>query len=161
MSKVGAILGKIFSGGADKIVGTIFDGIDDLTLSKEEKLRIEENAKRAVFRYELDLKAATKAAFEAEVADRNSARDLYRSDSLLQKIFALTFLLAYVGLTLFLLYCFFFPGAKVELQQWEIGFVSTLFGAMSTKVSTITDFLFGGSMAPKDPEKLNLNNGSK
>ena len=33
----------------------------------------------------------------------------------------------------------------INLGEFEITFISTIFGAMSTKVSTICDFYFGGS----------------
>jgi hypothetical protein len=33
----------------------------------------------------------------------------------------------------------------VVLSEYEIGFISTIFGAMSAKVNTIVDFFFGGS----------------
>ena len=34
---------------------------------------------------------------------------------------------------------------ELELSDYEIGFISTVFGAMSSKVNTIVDFFFGGS----------------
>ena len=33
----------------------------------------------------------------------------------------------------------------INLGEFEISFISTLFGAMSAKVNTIIDFFFGGS----------------
>tara|TARA_R110002020_G_scaffold56411_1_gene156141 strand:- start:407 stop:547 length:141 start_codon:yes stop_codon:yes gene_type:complete len=37
----------------------------------------------------------------------------------------------------------------LELSDYEIGFISTVFGAMSSKVNTIIDFFFGGSSKSK------------
>jgi hypothetical protein len=39
----------------------------------------------------------------------------------------------------------FFVLNTIELSDYEIGFVSSIFGAMSSKVNTIIDFFFGGS----------------
>ena len=85
--------------------------------------------------------------FDLELQDRVNARDLYKSDSSLQKIFAITFLLSYVALTGLMLYgSHQIAVNQVHMPEYIIATVSTLFGAMSTKVSTITDFLFGGAV---------------
>jgi len=89
--------------------------------------------------YQDDLKA-----FELEVEDRKSARQLYISDSLAQKVLAVVFTVAYFGVSYALLNHFFNDAGKLE--DYELGFLSTLFGAMSSKVNTIIDFFFGGSM---------------
>ena len=39
----------------------------------------------------------------------------------------------------------YFVMNTLELSDYEIGFISTVFGAMSSKVNTIIDFFFGGS----------------
>ena len=36
-------------------------------------------------------------------------------------------------------------GASDNLGEFEISFISTIFGAMSAKVNTVVDFFFGGS----------------
>ena len=42
---------------------------------------------------------------------------------------------------------------ELELSDYEIGFISTTFGAMSAKVNTIIDFFFGGSSQKQDKQK--------
>ena len=42
---------------------------------------------------------------------------------------------------------------ELELSDYEIGFISTVFGAMSAKVNTIVDFFFGGSANKNDKTK--------
>jgi hypothetical protein len=39
----------------------------------------------------------------------------------------------------------YFVTESLELGEFEISFISTIFGAMSAKVNTIIDFFFGGS----------------
>lgn len=81
--------------------------------------------------------------FKMAVQDRNSARDMYAKDSWLQKAFAIFFLIAWCGLTALMLNYFIFD--NIKLDDWQIAFVSSINGGISTKLSTIVDFLFGGS----------------
>ena len=39
----------------------------------------------------------------------------------------------------------YFVLGDLNLGEFEISFISTIFGAMSAKVNTIVDFFFGGS----------------
>lgn len=86
---------------------------------------------------------AEREAFAKEVEDRKDARDLYKDDALIQKVLASLFTIAYFGLTYVMFR--YFVMKDVVLGDYEIGFISTTFGAMSAKVNTIIDFFFGGS----------------
>ena len=86
---------------------------------------------------------AEKEAFAKEVEDRKSARDMYKDDAIIQKILATLFTIAYFGLS-FMMFRFFELG-DMNLGEFEISFISTIFGAMSAKVNTVVDFFFGGS----------------
>lgn len=120
-----SILNKIFSTGVKETLGTVFDGIDKLSTSKEEK-------------------AALRAqVIDKVIEDRKDAREMFKNDSWLQKIFSLFFLLAWGALTYFLLQHFAFK--TINLEEWQIGFIGTIYGAINTKLGTIIDFLFGGS----------------
>ena len=90
--------------------------------------------------------------FKMAVADRDSARDMYAQDSWLQKIFAIFFLVAWCGLTFVMLNYFVFQ--TIELQDWQIAFISSINGGISTKLSTIIDFLFGGAISGVNNVKL-------
>lgn len=90
--------------------------------------------------------------FRMAVSDRGSARDMYKQDSWLQKVFAVFFLLAWCTLTMLMLNYFVFQ--TVVLQDWQIAFVSSVNGGISTKLSTIIDFLFGGSISGVNDVKL-------
>ncbi len=90
---------------------------------------------------ESDLKA-----FALEIDDRKDARDLFKIDNSLQKIFAITFLTGYMfisGLMLYGAYMIAIEGIK--LDNYLVALITTMFTAMSMKVNTIVDFLFGGS----------------
>ena len=86
---------------------------------------------------------AEREAFAKEVEDRKSARDMYKDDAIIQKVLATLFTIAYFGIT-FVMFNYFVP-KSLDLGEFEISFISTIFGAMSAKVNTIIDFFFGGS----------------
>lgn len=134
---------QLLSGGLIKDIGTT---IDKFVTTKEEKERLKMELKGMVQNY-------TTEVFRLETEDRNSARDMYKSDSSLQKVFAMVFLIAYMVLTIIMLYgVYLISVSNIEIPGYAISFVSTIWGAMSTKVSTITDFLFGGSVDKKKPK---------
>jgi hypothetical protein len=110
--------------------------IDEVVTTKEEKLRLKQE-------FESMIKTHEKEMYELEVADRKNARTMFSDDSLIQKVLAIIFTCAYF----FLSYVMFryFVINTLELSDYEIGFISTVFGAMSSKVNTIIDFFFGGS----------------
>lgn len=85
--------------------------------------------------------------YNLEVEDRKSARLMYSSDSTVQKILATVFTVAYFALS-FIMFRYFIE-EDIQLGEFEISFISTIFGAMSAKVNTVVDFFFGGS-AKKD-----------
>lgn len=133
---VGSLFGKIVDS-----AGKILDAV--ITTDKER-----EEAKLGLKKV---LLSAEKEAFESEVKDRESARNMYQDDAIVQKILATVFTVAYFGLT-YLMFNYFVTG-DIDLNDYEISFISTVFGAMSAKVNTIVDFFFGGSS-----QKNNNNN---
>ncbi len=90
-------------------------------------------------KYQMDFQ---REIFELETKDRDSARNLYINDSLVQKIFAVIFLLAYIGLSVFMLDIVI---GVTELPNIAEVLISTIWGGTSTKLGTVIDFYFGGS----------------
>ena len=125
---VGGLFGKI----VDNAEG-ILDKV--ITTDKER-----DEAKLALKKLLLD---AEREAFAKEVEDRKDARDLYKDDAVIQKVLATLFTVAYFGIT-FVMFNYFVT-MSIKLGEFEISFISTIFGAMSAKVNTIIDFFFGGS----------------
>ena len=135
---VGGLFGKI----VDNAEG-ILDKV--ITTDKER-----DEAKLAIKRVLLE---AEKEAFAQEVEDRKSARDMYKDDALIQKILATLFTAAYFGLS-FMMFRYFVMG-DIEMGEFEISFISTIFGAMSAKVNTVVDFFFGGSSKKNEQQQNN------
>ena len=94
---------------------------------------------------------AEREAFAKEVEDRKSARDMYKDDAIIQKVLATLFTVAYFGIT-FVMFNYFVT-KSIDLGEFEISFISTIFGAMSAKVNTIIDFFFGGSSKKNEQSK--------
>ena len=135
---VGGLFGKI----VDNAEG-ILDKV--ITTDKER-----DEAKLAIKRVLLE---AEKEAFAQEVEDRKSARDMYKDDAFIQKILATLFTAAYFGLS-FMMFRYFVMG-DIEMGEFEISFISTIFGAMSAKVNTVVDFFFGGSSKKNEQQQIN------
>ena len=129
---IGNLVGSLFSKVVDNAEG-ILDKV--ITTDKER-----DEAKLALKGLLLE---AEKEAFAKEVEDRKSARDMYKDDAIIQKILATLFTVAYFGLS-FMMFRVFIMG-DLDLGEFEISFISTIFGAMSAKVNTVVDFFFGGS----------------
>tara|TARA_R100001594_G_scaffold70470_1_gene104814 strand:+ start:96 stop:503 length:408 start_codon:yes stop_codon:yes gene_type:complete len=129
MSILNKLLGGDFLNSVNKIV-------DNVVTSDEERKQLDINLKQLI-------KSHKKEMFELEVEDRKSARNMYSTDSSVQKILATIFTLAYFALS-FIMFRYFVLG-DLNLGEFEISFISTIFGAMSAKVNTIVDFFFGGS----------------
>ena len=139
---IGNIIGGLFSKVVDNAEG-ILDKV--ITTDKER-----DEAKLALKSVLLE---AEKEAFAKEVEDRKSARDMYKDDALIQKILATLFTAAYFGLS-FMMFRYFVMG-DIEMGEFEISFISTIFGAMSAKVNTVVDFFFGGSSKKNEQQNNN------
>ena len=137
---IGNVIGSLFSKVVDNAEG-ILDKV--ITTDKER-----DEAKLALKSLLLE---AEKEAFAKEVEDRKSARDMYKDDAFIQKILATLFTAAYFGLSIMMFKVFVVK--EINLGEFEISFISTIFGAMSAKVNTVVDFFFGGSS--KKNEQIN------
>ncbi len=136
---------KNLGGGLFSTVVENAEGILDKVITTDKE---RDEAKLALKRLLLE---AEQKAFKQEVEDRKSARDMYKDDALIQKILATLFTVAYFALS-FVMFRFFMVG-DIDLGEFEISFISTIFGAMSAKVNTVVDFFFGGSS--KKNEQIN------
>ena len=130
------MIGKFIGGLFGKVVENAEGILDQIITTDQER----DEAKHALKRLLLD---AEKQAFAKEVEDRKSARDMYKDDALIQKILATLFTAAYFGLSFMMFKVFVMK--DIDLGEFEISFISTIFGAMSAKVNTVVDFFFGGS----------------
>ena len=140
------MIGKFIGGLFGKVVENAEGILDQIITTDQER----DEAKHALKRLLLD---AEKQAFAKEVEDRKSARDMYKDDALIQKILATLFTAAYFGLSFMMFKVFVMK--DIDLGEFEISFISTIFGAMSAKVNTVVDFFFGGSSKKNEQQNNN------
>ena len=123
------------------LIGNAANILDEVVTTDEERAAAKQKLEEL-------LKTHEKQMFELEVEDRKSARTMYSDDGSIQKILATVFTVAYFALS-FIMFRYFVTG-DLNLGEFEISFISTIFGAMSAKVNTVVDFFFGGSHGKKD-----------
>ena len=140
------MIGKFIGGLFGKVVDNAEGILDKVITTDKER----DEAKLALRRLLLD---AETEAFKQEVEDRKSAREMYKDDAFIQKVLATLFTAAYFGLS-FMMFRFFVMG-DIDMGEFEISFVSTIFGAMSAKVNTVVDFFFGGSSKKNQEQNKN------
>ena len=141
LAKVG---GKLATGnylGAISEVGEILTGKADAN---------KDNDKINALLYEFELSKIEFALEEQKIHldDKADARQMYKEDNGLQKVFAITFLSCYILLTILMLYGFYQIGInEVKIQNYVVAFVTSVYTGMSMKVNTIIEFLFGSSLS--------------
>jgi len=138
------MIGNVFGGILGKVVDNAEGILDKVITTDKER----DEAKLQLKKLLLE---AEKEAFAKEVEDRKSARDMYKDDAIIQKVLATLFTVAYFGISFVMFQ--HFVGGSINMGEFEISFISTIFGAMSAKVNTIIDFFFGGSSQKKDSGK--------
>lgn len=147
---IGSWLRKTIGNTASEVIGSVGETVDRFVQTKEEKAEVQLKMQEIALKF----KRLEMDAEEALLKDRASAREMYQHDSSLQKVYAIVFLTGYIGVTAVMLWWLFglinAADAAVELPNWAAALISSIFTAMSTKVATITDFLFGGSQSDAD-----------
>ena len=136
------MINKLLGGLFGKVVDNAEGILDEVITTDEEREKVKLELKKIILE-------AEREAFAKEVEDRKSARDMYKDDAIIQKVLATLFTVAYFGISFVMFQ--HFVGGGIDMGEFEISFISTIFGAMSAKVNTIIDFFFGGS-AKKDKE---------
>jgi len=127
---------QMFKNILKSLVGQASSIIDEVVTTDEERLVLKNKLEQLGKEHEQEV-------FKLEVEDRKSARTMFTDDSFIQKVLAIIFTCAYFFISYFMFK--YFITNSLDLSDYEIGFISTVFGAMSSKVNTIIDFFFGGS----------------
>lgn len=151
------ILSEIFSSGAKGLADSAFNGLDKLFTSKEEKgeqvIRLEE-IKNVKAQMEMDFKLASKELqfkiSEQEYKDRDSARDMQsKTKSKIPGVLAIVFTCFYFLETVGFL-ALLFSFISVEIPDYAVMFISSLWGATSAIEVQIISFYFGSSKGSED-----------
>jgi len=143
-------IAKILGIKPEKVVDSVGNILDGLITNKEELAAAKLALEKELHRHHEALLENANRELEAILNDKASAREMFKANSSLQKVYAITFLIAYVALSTTLIIAAL---DKAEIADYAIALISSIFGAMTTKVGTITDFLFGSSLGSHSKER--------
>lgn len=124
-------------------IGNFGGAVNEVRKVLKKKAESSQEAKDLLIEFEKFKMTFEKECFELESKDRDSGRKLYMVDSLIQKIFALSFLVGYAFLCYYLLEII--RGESNENDLFKT-MVTMIWTGTSVKLGTIVDFFFGGSM---------------
>lgn len=143
-------ISDLIGGGASKIIDSVAGAADKFITTDEDRQKFEIERQKAA----LEIQRMVMEAESKQLADVQGAREMYAKDSTLQKTFAITFLVAYCALTVIMVaFVFIISFKAIMLPEWATLFIGTLYGAMTSKIGTITDFLFGSSKGSRDKDE--------
>ena len=146
-------LTDLITGGANDIIDSAFSGIDKLATSKEELAEIE------LKKQELKLKARQQA-LDAEnkyFEDTKSAREMQiETKSNVPGSLTIIFTVAFFALIAFIL-LLLFNKLEVNVPNYVIALISSIFGSVATIMTQIIGFWFGSSKGGEDQNNKMVN----
>jgi len=150
---IGGWLKEAIGGSAVDIVGTIGDTVDKFVQTPEEKAELDLAKKQIEIKFkklEMDLEAKY-------LEDKQSAREMQmKTRSKVPGILTIIFTLGYFLLTTFMLN-FVMQMVEVEMTDFQIMFVSSIFGAFNAIMVQIISFYFGSSNGSEEQGALVAN----
>ena len=140
----------LIGGSGAKIIDSISSGVKKFITTDQDKREFELEMQKIQIEF-------TKLEIDAEskrLEDVQNARDMYKQDNSMQKLFSIVFLTGYILLTAFMLWMIvgWVGGNKIVIPDWCVALISTIYGTISTKISTIIDFFFGSSKGSHDKD---------
>lgn len=143
IKKVAGVFPEAINIGTQLATGNIVGAISGISGLLKEKAVKDEHAATLLAEFELNKMDWQLEVYTKEVEDREGARVLYKDDSSMQKLFAILFLVAYITLSWWLLKILMGNSEIPDLAETMITMIWT---GTSTKLNTIIDFFFGGSV---------------
>ena len=143
-------LTDLFSGGVQSTVKAVADSVAQFVDTPEKKQQFElAKAQAAIEVQKLQIQAE-----QAYLGDRQSARAMYDKSNWIQQVYAMVFLIGYLAITVAMIWFIisWIGQQKIAIPDWAVALISTIYGGMSAKVSTITDFFFGSSQGSRDKD---------
>lgn len=133
---------------AGEIVTSVGETVDRFVHTGEEKAEFE------LLQREIDLKFKNlrMEMEEAYLKDRQSAREMYAQDSFSQKILTILFTMGFFALSGFMLF-WLLNKLNLEMSDFTIFFISSMFGAFNAIMVQIISFYFGSSQGGEDTGK--------
>ena len=144
MSKVGEIIGKIFSGSAGSIVDSIGGVADRFITTKQEKEEFKAEIEREVNKH---IEVMTTAANAEMESARNREVVIATSEHapLINKIISPVLAIVVIGLTFTMFYMVLFKNLGVEKD-----IIIYILGVLSASTTQILSYFFGSSQGSRD-----------
>jgi len=138
----------------DTVLGSVLDIVNKTITNKDEKIKVQAQL--------TELHAASKLQeLDIRLKDKQGARNLYSTTNGVQRLYAIIFLVGYIIASFALIAMLFFPQEVPNIPEWGIGLIGTIFGALSAKVNSITDFFFGSSESSNSATQQVIKNAAK
>jgi hypothetical protein len=151
-------ISDLFSGGAGKLVDSVGSVLDNVLTSKEEKMQLENELKKAEMTHELELEKLSVAEKQLVYQDIDSARkreaqvQTSEQATKLAKNISPLLALGTVVLTFSLFYILIFKPAAVESQGRDI--VLYILGVLSAVLGQVYSYYFGSSQGSAAKSKM-------
>jgi len=137
-------LADLLGGQATSIITGIGDTAKKFITTDQDRMAFELEQQK----WEFEFKKLAMTAKQKYFEDTQSAREMYKADSSIQKILALLFTVSFFGFMTFLLFML----QKTELPPAQENLIFTMFGAVSGIMVTIIGFYFGSSKGSADKD---------
>jgi len=138
-------LTDLLGGQATNIITGIGDTAKKFITTDQDRMAFELEQQK----WEFEFKKLAMTAEEKYFEDTRSARDMYKTDSSIQKILALLFTVSFFSFMVFLLFML----ADAVLPPAQENLIFTMFGAISGIMVTIIGFYFGSSKGSADKDE--------
>lgn len=143
LNKAKDALPEIASVGLSIASGNVIGAVSKARNILKKGAEKDEKVRELLIEFEMFKMDFERECFELEAEDRKDARNLYSNDSLIQKIFAIIFLIGYGALSWYLLHVII---GNIEIPKLAETMITMIWTGTSTKLNTIIDFFFGGSV---------------
>jgi len=144
MAAKGEWLANLLGGQATSIITGIGDTAKKFITTDQDRMAFELEQQK----WEFEFKKLAMTAKQKYFEDTQSAREMYKADSSIQKILALLFTVSFFGFMIFLLFMLQSP----TLPPAQENLIFTMFGAISGIMVTIIGFYFGSSKGSADKD---------
>ena len=151
-------ISDLFSGGASQLVDSIGNTLDKITTTKEEKLQLELEIKKAETQYQLEVQKLSVEEKRLVYQDVDSARHMATevqtssNSTKLSKNIASYLAIGTTLLTFFLFYILIFKNEVIKPDTKDV--VVYILGVLSAIVTQIFSFYFGSSQGSADKNKI-------
>jgi hypothetical protein len=153
-------LKELFSGGASKLVDSVGKVLDEVTTSKEERMQLEQEMRKAEMQYEIEkrkLNVEEQALYLQDVSSARTRETALQTSSTATKLGKNVGSYLAIGATLLcfgMFYILVFTDCIDEKDQSKKDIVIYVLGVLSTLLAQIYSYYFGSSSGSADKGRM-------